>query len=105
MLLLNAGFLPYLKEMLSTTTTHPLPTSLIADSIENSIDSQKFFVNQLKEKFKNRFFITCLSEKKNHLLMLAHYADNHKGYFIEFDFLSNSQQLEEWVEVCINFYP
>lgn len=25
--LLNAGFLPYLKEMLSTTTTHPLPTS------------------------------------------------------------------------------
>lgn len=37
---------------------------------------------------RNRFAVFCLSKSKkpNNLLMWSHYADNHKGVAIEFDF-------------------
>lgn len=34
---------------------------------------------------KQMFQIACFSEKKNSMLMWSHYADNHKGFVLEYD--------------------
>lgn len=43
-------------------------------------------VNRTKEDEKNRYRIACLSEDNDSILMWAHYANNHKGVCIEYDF-------------------
>lgn len=37
---------------------------------------------------KNDMYITCFSEYKDSILMWSHYADNHRGFCIEYDFSS-----------------
>jgi len=43
-------------------------------------------VNHFTNLSKHRLFITCFSEIKDSVLMWSHYADDHKGICIEFDF-------------------
>lgn len=43
-------------------------------------------VNKTKEDEKKRYRIACLSEDNDSILMWSHYANNHKGVCIEYDF-------------------
>src|SRR5262249_3461497 len=44
---------------------------------------------RLKEEFiqtyRNKIGLCCLTEQCNNILMWSHYADNHKGYCVEFE--------------------
>jgi hypothetical protein len=69
-----------------------------------------FFHQELRNKVKNRFYVACLSEIKNNPLMLAHYSNNHTGYFIEYNFLTEKNTFEEWGKsiskfLQVNYFP
>ncbi|STX39010.1 DUF2971 domain-containing protein [Legionella feeleii] len=70
-----------------------------------------YYLSQcLRDEVRNRFYITCLSEIKNHPLMLAHYSNNHSGYFIEYNFLTEKKVFEEWRKniskfLQVNYFP
>lgn len=46
-------------------------------------DSDK--IKRVSDKIKNNYYISCLSEQKYSILMWSHYADNHKGFLIEYE--------------------
>jgi len=56
---------------------------------------ESYFYN-LKNEIRNRTKIACFSENIKSPLMWAHYADNHKGFAIEYDFRGNS------ISLCAN---
>lgn len=69
--------------------------------LEGEILNGNSFLSQSMEDHKNKFLedicglgILSLSERKDDLLMWAHYAACHKGYCLEFD----KEKLEEWVK-------
>ncbi len=53
------------------------------------LNGVKMMENKLNEEItmkRDRSFIYCLSEKRNSQLMWSHYANNHKGFCIGYDF-------------------
>jgi hypothetical protein len=48
-------------------------------------DQRLPFVKFFEERIKN-IGVTCFSELYDHPLMWAHYAENHKGFCVEYDF-------------------
>jgi|GEM_PF-756692 len=48
-----------------------------------SIDVNKRFIEKVKE---NKLMTACFSERNDSILMWSHYADEHKGFCLEFDF-------------------
>lgn len=67
-------------------------------------DDPSFWNQQLRNEVKKRFYVTCLSEIKNNPLMLAHYSNNHTGYFIEYNFLTEKNTFEEWAKNISKFF-
>ena len=57
------------------------------------------FMKSIFDKLIRSIGIYCLSEKKNDLLMWAHYSDNHKGLCIEFDASKKNTLFWEALEV------
>ena len=41
-----------------------------------------------RDSFNKGYLVVCFSEKKDDILMWSHYAENHTGYCIEYDFKS-----------------
>lgn len=48
-------------------------------------DTVKELATSYKNYYQTEMPLVCLSEKYNNVLMWAHYADNHKGFVIEYD--------------------
>lgn len=71
---------PKLIELMSKPDEYAETLSKAAE--EEYDDFYKILLENIKEKIR----ITCLSEKKDSILMWSHYADNHKGICIEYDF-------------------
>jgi hypothetical protein len=46
------------------------------------------------------FYVTCFSEKNDNALMWAHYANEHKGFCIEYDLLKTQDK-----DFLVNLYP
>ena len=46
------------------------------------------------EELKEKTGIACLSESDDSLLMWAHYANNHKGFCVEYELLEINKQLQ-----------
>lgn len=42
--------------------------------------------DKFRDAFSNGYLIVCFSEEKDNVLMWSHYAENHTGYCIEYDF-------------------
>ncbi|MDE6242295.1 MAG: DUF2971 domain-containing protein [Anaeroplasmataceae bacterium] len=56
------------------------------DTISNYLESLSTNThNEYVSFYKSQMPIVCLSEKYNNILMWSHYADNHKGFVIEYD--------------------
>jgi hypothetical protein len=49
-----------------------------------------FISGQMRDLVRRGSKIACLSENINSIVMWAHYADNHKGFALEYDFKNNS---------------
>lgn len=56
---------------------------VISDALKEEADD--FYPTLLKDIKKN-MRITCFSEKNDSILMWSHYADNHRGLCVEYDF-------------------
>ena len=59
------------------------------------IETFEKIISKLEENFKNKTSIICLSEDYSITPMWAHYADNHKGVCIEYDFKNISNFMFE----------
>lgn len=44
-------------------------------------------------KFKKTFGVSCFSESSDSLLMWAHYANNHRGFCVEYDLMDMNKKL------------
>lgn len=64
--------------------------SNMIQQLSSNIDMflESYFCN-LKNEIRNRTKMACFSENIKSPLMWAHYADNHKGFAIEYDFRGN----------------
>ena len=51
-------------------------------------------LQQMFDEMKGQMGISCFSELDNSLLMWSHYANNHKGFCVEYDLLEISKQLQ-----------
>lgn len=71
---------PELIEIMSKPDEY---ANMLSNAAEEEYDE---FYNTLLRNLKENIRITCFSEKKDSILMWAHYADNHKGFCIEYDF-------------------
>jgi hypothetical protein len=49
-------------------------------------EQTKSTFSQFCSSFKNGYLVTCLSEINDSILMWSHYANNHRGFCIEYDF-------------------
>lgn len=80
---------------------HDMP--IVIEDRLNTLDEQSFFniaqqvmpnldifldscFGSLKNEIRNQIKMSCLSENINSPLMWAHYADNHTGFAIGYDF-------------------
>lgn len=62
-------------------------------NINSLYQSQKKFVLDSYEKeFKSKCAVNCLSENKASILMWSHYASDHKGFCIEYDFTNDDRK-------------
>ena len=67
----------------------PMWREFKGQSIKSTRRLQKDF-----EEMKARTGIACLSELDDSLLMWAHYANNHKGFCVEYELLEINKQLQ-----------
>lgn len=59
----------------------------IATAIDNQMEIEyERMTDVCRNIFSNGYLIVCFSEKKDDILMWSHYAENHTGYCIEYDF-------------------
>lgn len=73
-------------EIANTVALHRIlypNNSEAADKAEKSIND---FIQKLSDKLIDTFQIGCLSTDLKNRLMWSHYADNHRGFCIEYDF-------------------
>ena len=65
----------------------------LSDEVQQSIPEFDRFLDQCfsvaREGIRERIKMVCLSESIKSPLMWAHYADNHKGFAIRYDFRNN----------------
>lgn len=54
-----------------------------------SFDQVATMIDQAQNYMRSNTKIACLSERIDNSLMWAHYADYHKGFALEYDFLNN----------------
>src|SRR5688572_7101679 len=57
----------------------------VAKKVKETLPVLKHFDKALQNNLSAAFGLLCLSEKKDSLLMWAHYADKHGGLVIELD--------------------
>lgn len=63
----------------------------LSQYLEDEIESIEY--REIKNKvelFQQESLVSCFSENMNSILMWSHYADNHKGFCIEYDFSNHS---------------
>ncbi|EHJ00579.1 hypothetical protein CDLVIII_4042 [Clostridium sp. DL-VIII] len=53
---------------------------------EQTLNSIKEMFSKLRTSFQNGYLIVCFSELKDEVLMWSHYAENHTGFCIEYNF-------------------
>lgn len=59
--------------------------------IDNKIKLEmKSQMKRMNSYFKEKLKVACFSEEKDSILMWSHYADNHKGFCIEYDTQKNT---------------
>jgi hypothetical protein len=56
---------------------------------------EKDFCTKLLEFYRSQNSVSCFCEQINDLLMWGHYADGHKGFALEYDFMKNNGLLNE----------
>lgn len=71
-----------------------LDEQMLSGLIQQIIPNLDIFLdsrfNDLKSEIRNQLKMACLSESIESPLMWAHYADNHKGFALEYDFRGNN---------------
>lgn len=78
------------KELFENNEIWLSPMSKQNDPFEFSLSSKVYDINvenfilQAFMDYKNKLSIACFSESNDNILMWAHYANNHKGYCIEY---------------------
>ncbi|MGG3041784.1 DUF2971 domain-containing protein [Bacillus anthracis] len=63
----------------------------LSEYLEDEIESIEY--REIKNKvelFQQGSLVSCFSENMSSILMWSHYADNHKGFCIEYDFSKHS---------------
>lgn len=65
-------------------------SGLIQQMIPNLDTFLDTLFTNLKSEIRNQLKMACLSESIESPLMWAHYADNHKGFALEYDFRGNN---------------
>ncbi len=84
----NADLQNWVTEMFSS-----LDTKQLTDIVWQSVPGFSQWLDQCftfaKDGIRERTKMVCLSESINSPLMWAHYADNHKGFAIGYDFRNN----------------
>lgn len=63
---------------------------------------EKHSVN-IADLYQKGVYATCFSEEPMSMLMWSHYADNHKGMVLEYDFVNSGSKFKE--EVIRVLYP
>lgn len=58
------------------------------DLVKNIQDMKEFILKDFNDKYRSKLKVSSFSEDNKSLLMWAHYANNHKGFCIEYDLSS-----------------
>lgn len=88
------GQLSKIQESKGSVTINDLEQLTLFNTQNSSklfcFESFKKYISSISDKFFNNTSISCFSEDFTNTLMWAHYASNHSGICLEFDF-ANSQ--------------
>jgi hypothetical protein len=61
----------------------------VANTLKKAVQAEiEKIINPFREAFSNGYLVTCFSEEKDNVLMWSHYAENHSGFCIEYNFKS-----------------
>jgi hypothetical protein len=77
----NDAEIKFLMKTRSVTENNPIYIEFL-----NKIKTMENNLNKELTMKIDRTFISCLSEKRDSILMWSHYANNHKGFCIGYDF-------------------
>jgi len=61
------------------------------------------FLESISNMYQKRIYATCFSEIPNSMLMWSHYANNHKGMVLEYDF--TELYSKEFLELFLGLHP
>ena len=81
---LNNNILPFCS---ASTLNDPFECGSIFNDIPINIGTYNKVIDDFEKDFKETWHICSLSEKNDDILMWSHYADEHKGFCIEYSFM------------------
>lgn len=82
----------------------PEQREILLKKLLNAIkEEDEKFVTGVSDLYQRRIYATCFSEIPNSMLMWSHYANNHKGMVLEYDF--NELYSKEYLDLLINLHP
>lgn len=83
---------------------NPELITLVKEKYRNSTDIlYEKYASDITNLYQERTFATCFSEEPASMLMWSHYADNHQGMVLEYQFLNID--LEKDIDVFIGLNP
>lgn len=65
-----------------------------------SRDYEDEYRKEIITKYRNKIFVTSFSEDFTSILQWSHYAENHRGFCIEYDVETLSRELPEDMHLC-----
>ncbi|SKB59596.1 Protein of unknown function [Lysinibacillus sp. AC-3] len=93
-ILYNYTKLKHNPEILATT---------VEKYIEGTDKEFEKYVKNISDVFQEKVFASCFSEDPTSMLMWSHYADNHKGMVIEYNF--NNLDLDNQKQIMTGLHP
>lgn len=63
------------------------------------------YASNISNLYQKRTFATCFSENPDSMLMWSHYADNHRGMVLRYDFINLDLNLDKHKEVFMGLNP
>jgi len=93
--------------LLGNSVSDDTPKEQIEEVANKIVNSKSIEFNKLAKNvanlYQDKIFASCFSEDPTSMLMWSHYADNHKGFVIEYDF--KTLDIEKHQDVLWGLHP
>ena len=76
---------------------------LLAKILHGVTKEDELFLENISTMYQKRIYATCFSENPTSMLMWSHYANNHKGMVLEYDF--TELYSEKFLKLFLGLHP